>query len=90
MTTGSSGAPQLDYLVTWLCLRQSGVQFVGVHVPGVLNVVADKLSRGAAESVLTEVRAAGMVSERLHPDADAQTAVGIGASRRVVTPARVL
>lgn len=71
MTTGCSGAPQLDYLVTWLCQRQSGVQFVGVHVPGVRNVIADKLSRGAVASVLAEVHAVGMVSEQLRPHSDA-------------------
>lgn len=40
-------------------------------MPGVRNVVADMLSRGRAEEVLADVAAAGLVSERLHPVADA-------------------
>lgn len=44
--TGGSGAPQLYYLITWLCQRQKSVEFVAVHVQGVLNIIADRLSRG--------------------------------------------
>lgn len=51
ITSGSSGAPQLDYLVTWLARRSPGVQFLAVHVPGVRNVMADKLSRDRAAEV---------------------------------------
>lgn len=71
ITSGSSsGAPQLDYLVTWLGRSHPSVQFLGVHIPGVRNVVADKLSRGRSAEVLAEVADAGLASERLYPAPD--------------------
>lgn len=73
ITSGSSGAPQLNFLVTWLSQRQPSVQFISVHVPGVRNVVADRLSRRDAPRVLEEVAAAGTSSERLRPAPDVES-----------------
>ncbi|KAL3914680.1 MAG: hypothetical protein SGPRY_007546 [Prymnesium sp.] len=75
ITTGNSGAPQLDFLVTWLCQRQPGVQFIAVHGKGVRNVVADRLSRGGAAGVLSEVQEAGLLCERLFPDPEAVSVI---------------
>ena len=72
ITTGCSGAPQLDRLVTWLFLRHANVQFLAVHVPGVRNVTADGLSRGREGAVLAEAARAGLCSERLRPVAEAE------------------
>lgn len=60
VTSRCIGAPQLDCLVTWLLTQRfPRVQFLAVHVPGVRNVVADKLSRGRAEEILADAAAAG-------------------------------
>ena len=71
ITTGSSSAPQLDYLVSWLCRQQPQVQFLAVHVAGVRNTVADRLSRGRSQEVLAGAEAAGFCLERLLPTVEA-------------------
>ena len=71
ITTESSGAPQLDHLVSWLFRQHAPVQFLAVHVPGVRNVRADGLSRGRVWTVVEEAEAAGLRSERLRPVAEA-------------------
>ena len=71
LTTGSSGSPQLDFLVRWLFARHPGVQFLGIHQAGVRNSASDGLSRRALLDVLHEVTEAGAVIERLvTPDGD--------------------
>ena len=50
LTTGSSGAPQINYLVQWLQQRHPTVQWLGIHQPGKRNCAADGLSRDSAES----------------------------------------
>ena len=72
LTSECSSAPQLDSLVTWLGQSQPAVQYLAVHVPGVCNVTADKLSRGRELEVLAEVEAAGLRSERLLPVASSK------------------
>lgn len=54
LTTGSSGAMQLNRLLIWLFERHRGKQFLGIHCPGVQNRSSDKLSRGQWKSVLSE------------------------------------
>lgn len=72
LMTGSSSAPQLDYLISCLCRQQPRVQFLAVHIAGVRNTVAhDRLSRGLSHEVLAEVEAAGFCLERLLPAVEA-------------------
>lgn len=69
---GSSSAPQLYYLLSWLCSPQPQVQFLAEHVAGVRNnTVADKLNRGRSQEVLAEVEAAGVIHERLQAGVEA-------------------
>ena len=69
LTTGSSGAPQLNLLLSWLMEQHPAVQFLGVHQPGVRNIAADRSSRSAGghEVVLQEARDSGSVVETLGP-----------------------
>ena len=60
-TTGSSGAPQLNFLVQWLHERHPRVQWLGVHQPGKRNCAADALSRDGTAEVLAEAATAGLV-----------------------------
>jgi hypothetical protein len=67
LTSAGSGAPQLNTLVDWLCERHPGVQFLGIHQPGVRNKAADNLSRSAEgrASVLADVAAQGSTAVEL-------------------------
>ena len=65
LTTGSSSAPQINYLVQWLQTRHPHVQWLGIHQPGKRNCAADGLSRDGTDSVLAEVSAAGAVVVQL-------------------------
>lgn len=71
LTTGGSGAPQLNLLVQFLQSSFPGVQMLGVHQPGKRNNASDGLSRGRGEAVLEEARAAGLSVERLELPASA-------------------
>lgn len=70
--TAASGsdAPQLSFLVRWLCERRAGMQFLGMHQRGLRNVTSDRLSRGHQEPVLQELSAAGIHVRSLSPTAD--------------------
>ena len=65
LTTGSSSAPQINYLVQWLQQRHPSVQWLGIHQPGKRNCAADGLSRDGTDTVLAEVTASGAVTVEL-------------------------
>ena len=60
LTCGSSGSPQLNYMVQWLHAMHPGLQVLGVWQPGKRNERADALSRGAADTVVESAAASGM------------------------------
>ena len=71
VTTGSSAALQLNFLVKWLQRQHPQVQWLGIHQPGRRNCAADGLSRDKAAEVIAEAAAAGAVTVELeaHPEA---------------------
>ena len=75
LTTGSSDAPQLNFLVKWLQWCNPGVQFLGIHQPGRRNCAADGLSRDKSTEVLAEAAAAGAVTVELETRAEAWQAL---------------
>ena len=64
-TAVSSGAPQLNTMMQWLAVRRPAVQFVGVHVAGAHNVLADSLSRHGGGMALREAAAHGFEACRV-------------------------
>lgn len=71
LTTGGSGAPQINSLFQFLQSSFPRVQMLGVHQPGKRNGASDSLSRGRGGAVLAEARAAGLLVERLELPASA-------------------
>lgn len=71
LTTGGSGAPQINRLAQFLQSSFPRVQILGVHQPGKRNGASDSLSRGRGEAVVEEARAAGLSVERLELPASA-------------------
>ena len=71
LTTGGSGAPQLNLLAQFLQSSFPGVQMLGVYQPGKRNGASDSLSRGKGGAVLEAARAAGLAVERLELPASA-------------------
>ena len=58
-------------MVQWLLERHSGVQYLGVHVRGVDNHLADALSRYGDAEALRLAGLAGMQAHRVQPAAGA-------------------
>ncbi|KAL3908273.1 MAG: hypothetical protein SGPRY_009864, partial [Prymnesium sp.] len=67
----TSGAPQLNYLISWLCGRWGSTQFLGVHQKGSRNITSDRLSRGDRDLVLSELPSLGIRVRELSPTAEA-------------------
>ena len=72
LTCGSSGAPQLNYMVRWLHHQHPQLQVLGVWQPGKRNERADGLSRGEGQSVVSHAVNAGMSAHELHMPAEAE------------------
>lgn len=70
VTTGSSGAPQINELAIYLRAKTMGIQMVGVHQARVRNGVSESFSRGKVVEVLTAVEEAGLRAECLPLVAD--------------------
>ena len=73
LTTASSAAPQLECIVRWLCRQHASTQLLGVHIPGVSNTAADKLSRGAQAEVLEDLMRAHVHIQRVRPGVPEQS-----------------
>lgn len=71
LTAAGSGAPQLNYLISWLCGRWGSTQFLGVHQKGSRNITSDRLSRGDRDLVLSELSSLGIRVRELSPTAEA-------------------
>ena len=59
-------------MVQWLMKRHAGVQYLGVHVRGVDNHLADALSRHGNDEALRLAGLAGMQAVRVQPASGAE------------------
>lgn len=72
LTAAESGAPQFNFLLSWLGDKWVGIQFLGEHQKGERNIMSDRFCSGCLDLVLQELSTAGIRVKSLKLTTDAR------------------